>query len=97
MGEAEAGELVRARGTVVLKTTTEAPVTLDLAPVVVNEIRLVGSRCGRFEPALRLLEDDAPPVESMIDARLPLDRAPAALERAAEPGCLKVLIVVNPR
>jgi alcohol dehydrogenase len=47
--------MVEPRGTIILKSTVHGEVPLDTAPVIVNEITLVGSRCGRFEPALRLL------------------------------------------
>jgi len=83
------------RGTVVLKTTTEAPVSIDLAPLVVDEIRLVGSRCGRFAPALAALAEGKVAVEPMISARYPLSRAEDALEAAARRGALKVLIDVS--
>lgn len=82
------------RGTIVLKTTSERPLLLDTALVVVNELRLVGSRCGRFAPALQLLAEGAVPVAAMIDARYPLERAAEALDHAARPGVLKVLVDV---
>lgn len=85
-------ERVAARGTLVLKTTTEAPVELDLAPLVVDEITVVGSRCGRFEPALAALAAGTVQVEPMIHERYALADGVAALERAAQPGCLKVLL-----
>jgi len=72
-------------------------VSLDLAPLVVDELHLVGSRCGRFRPALEWLASDPPPVTSMIDARFPLEQAARALRRAGERGCLKVLVDVLPR
>jgi len=80
------------RGTVVLKTTSERPLQLDTSLVVVNELRLVGSRCGRFAPALQLLAEGAVPVEAMIDARYPLAHADEALTHAGQPGVLKVLV-----
>lgn len=88
-------QCVRPRGTLVLKTTSERAAPLDLAPVVVNEITIVGSRCGPFAPALESLARGAPPVEAMIDARFPLERADEALTKAAQPGILKVLIEVH--
>lgn len=88
---------VRPRGTVVLKTTTEKPVALDLAPVVVDELRLVGSRCGRFAPALDWLADGGPPVAAMVSDRYPLERAAQALARAGARDALKVLVDVTPR
>jgi threonine dehydrogenase-like Zn-dependent dehydrogenase len=79
------------RGTLVLKTTTERDPVLPLALVVVNELTLVGSRCGRFEPALEALAGGDVPVERFVEATFPLEEAPAAFERAAAPGTLKVL------
>jgi alcohol dehydrogenase len=65
---------------------------VDTAPVIVNEITLVGSRCGRFQPALDLLSRNLIPVEEMISEQLPLADGPRAFERAAQPGVLKVLL-----
>ena len=83
---------VRPRGTVVLKTTSEAGAPLDLAPVVIEELTLLGSRCGRFEPALELLREGAIPVERWIHGRYPLSRADEALAHAGRSGTLKILI-----
>lgn len=83
---------VKPRGTLVLKTTTERPSELDLARLVVDEIRLVGSRCGRFGPALERLARGEIVLEPWIHARFPLERGPEALQRAAERGVLKVLL-----
>lgn len=82
----------RPRGTLVLKSTVAEPVTADLAPLVIDEITLVGSRCGRFEPALAALADGSIDPRPLIEERFPLEQALAALERAAEPGTLKVLL-----
>ena len=84
--------MVRPRGTVILKSTVHGMVAVDTAPLIVNEITLVGSRCGRFEAALPLLEHPGIRVEEMIAARYPLWDAPAAFSRAAERGTLKVLL-----
>jgi alcohol dehydrogenase len=67
-------------------------VALDTAPVIVNEITLVGSRCGRFEPALRLLRQGKINVKDMISDRMRLADAPLAFARASEKGVLKVLL-----
>lgn len=83
---------VRPKGTVVLKTTSEARVPFDLAPVVIDELTLIGSRCGRFEPALELLRTGAVPVERLIHGRYPLSRADEALAHAGRKGILKILI-----
>ena len=83
---------VEPRGTVILKTTSERPAEFDLAPVVVAEQTLMGSRCGRLGPALELLASGRVPVGSLIAARYPLERATDALAHAARRGTLKVLI-----
>ena len=88
----EAVALCRPRGTVVLKTTSEAPAELDLAPVVVNELTVVGSRCGPFGPALAALANGEIAVESMVAGRYPLAEGATALSEAARPGVLKILI-----
>lgn len=87
-----AASMVRPRGTVILKSTLHGSVALDLAPIIVNEITLVGSRCGRFEAALPLLGDPRLRLLEMIADRYPLAEAPAAFARAAQPGALKVLL-----
>jgi alcohol dehydrogenase len=69
---------------------------VDTAPIIVNEITLVGSRCGRFEAALPLLESPLLRLEEMIADRFPLSQAPAAFARAAERGTLKVLLTPAP-
>ncbi len=80
------------RGTIILKSTVHGLVTIDTAPVIVNEVTLVGSRCGRFEPAIRLLASGKVDVTPMISAEFPLDRAPEAFKNAATKGVLKVLL-----
>ena len=91
-GLGQAVRMTRPRGTVVLKSTMHGLVGVDTAPVIVNEITLVGSRCGRFEPALDLLSRNLIPVEEMISEQLPLSDAPRAFELAAQKGVLKVLL-----
>lgn len=85
----------RPRGTLVLKSTLALHPRVDLAPLVIHEITLVGSRCGPFEPALRALADGRVEVDALISQRVPLARAEEALARAAAPGALKVLIEVG--
>jgi len=80
------------RGTVIMKSTVHGLVTIDTAPVIVNEITLVGSRCGRFEPAIRLLTSGKVNVADLISDEFTLDRAPEAFARAATKGVLKVLL-----
>jgi len=80
------------RGTLVLKSTLAEAPEINLAPVVINEISVIGSRCGPFEPALRALETHSVDVRSLIAARRPLREAVDALQLAAAPGTLKVLL-----
>jgi threonine dehydrogenase-like Zn-dependent dehydrogenase len=92
-GFAEVLALVRPRGTIVLKSTYAGVPQADLTRIAVNEIRVVGSRCGPFEAALRLLNRRLVEVEPLIEGRYPLSEAAAAFEHAARPGALKVLLV----
>jgi threonine dehydrogenase-like Zn-dependent dehydrogenase len=92
-GLAESLRMIRPEGTLVLKSTFEGAAEVDLTPLVVNEIRVVGSRCGPFAPALRLLEQGAVDVLSLVEAEYALDDAMKALEHAERPGVLKVQLV----
>ncbi len=83
---------VRPRGTLVLKSTFHGEVALNLSPLVVDEVTLVGSRCGPFAPALRLLERRAVDPAILIAERHPLAAALQAYESARQPGRLKVLL-----
>jgi alcohol dehydrogenase len=96
-GFAAARALVRPRGTLVLKSTFHGDVALNLSMLVVDEVTIVGSRCGPFLPALRLLTQRLVDVEALIHETLPLEAGPAAFERAAAPGVLKVLLKVEDR
>ncbi len=91
-GMPRALSLVRPRGTIVWKSTHHAPARFDAAPLVVNEVTVIGSRCGRFEPALDLLRRRRIDVASLLSAEYPLSRAVAALAEAARPGVRKVLL-----
>lgn len=82
----------RPRGTLVLKSTVAERSSLHLAPIVIHEISVVGSRCGSFPPALRALEARSVDTASLVSATYPLSRADEALRRAAEPGARKVLV-----
>lgn len=83
---------VRPRGTVVLKTTAAEKTAVDLAPVVVDEVQIVGSRCGPFEPALRALSKKQILVGQLITGIYSFSRAAEAFAKAREKGSLKVLI-----
>jgi threonine dehydrogenase-like Zn-dependent dehydrogenase len=91
-GLKQAVQMVRPRGTVILKSTQHGLVGVDTAPVIVNEITMVGSRCGRFEPALDLLGRGLINVQDMISDRKKLSDAPQAFEQAARKGTMKVLL-----
>ena len=80
------------RGTIIMKSTVHGLVTIDTAPVIVNEVTLVGSRCGRFEPAIRLLATHKLEVAQIISDEFPLDHAPESFAQAATKGVLKVLL-----
>jgi threonine dehydrogenase-like Zn-dependent dehydrogenase len=85
-------DLLRPRGTLVLKSTFQGATDLNAARIVVDEISVVGSRCGRFAPALELLKANAVDVESLISEERALADGLRAIERASEPGVLKVLL-----
>ena len=87
--------LVRPLGTVVLKTTVAGEQTLALAPIVIDEVAVVGSRCGPFEPALRALAEGRVDVRPLVSEVRPLDDAVAALDAAARPGVLKVQLTMT--
>ncbi len=91
-GLAQALRLCRPRGVVVLKSTVAAGGELNLAPAVINEITLVGSRCGRFKDGLEMITKRDLPLNRLIDARYPLDEAEAAFEHAGRRGVLKILL-----
>jgi len=80
------------RGTVVMKSTVHGLVKVDTAPAIVNEVTLIGSRCGRFEPAIKLLSRGKVRVESLISEEFPLSEARKAFARGATKGILKVLL-----
>jgi alcohol dehydrogenase len=91
-GLAEALTRVQPRGTVVLKTTVAAPHHLDLSAIVINEITLLGSRCGRFAPALESLAQGRVDPRFLIERTFPLEQAMEAFDLAQRPGAGKVLL-----
>ena len=85
-------DILRPRGTLVLKSTFHGETGVNAARIVVDEINVLGSRCGRFRPALELLEKGAVDVESLISEEHSLEDGVRAIERAAESGVIKVLL-----
>jgi threonine dehydrogenase-like Zn-dependent dehydrogenase len=86
--------LVNPRGTIVLKSTHHRLTELQMSTVVVNEITIVGSRCGRFRPALDLLASGSVDVAALVTARFSLDEGMSAFEKAAESSSIKILLNV---
>jgi threonine dehydrogenase-like Zn-dependent dehydrogenase len=91
-GFALALRLLRPRGVLVLKSTFKGATKVDAARIVVDEISVMGSRCGRFAPALDLLRTGAVDVESLISEEYPLSDGVRAMRRATERGVIKVLL-----
>ena len=89
--------MVRPRGTVALKSTYAGPGQLDLAPAVIHEVNIVGSRCGPFAEAINCLARRQIEVRSMISRALTIERGVEAFEAAADPNNVKVLLKINPR
>jgi threonine dehydrogenase-like Zn-dependent dehydrogenase len=91
-GFSQALSLVRPRGTIILKTTVADTVSLDLSPVVVDELRVVGSRCGNISRAVEMLATRVVDPRPLVADRYSLHDGVPALRRAQTPGVLKVLI-----
>jgi threonine dehydrogenase-like Zn-dependent dehydrogenase len=89
-----ARQAVRPRGTLVMKSTYQGEMSVNFSSIVVDEINIVGSRCGPFEPALRLMESRQVDPTVLISDEFKLDEALKAFERAAQPGVLKVLVEI---
>ena len=90
-GFEDAVRFVKARGTIVLKSTVAKEVTINLAPLVIDEITVVGSRCGPFEPALKALADGLIDVTPLVSGVFPLTEAKQAFAAAKRRNTLKVL------
>lgn len=88
----EALQMVCPKGTVVLKSTFRGRSAMDVSKVVVDEIRLIGSRCGPFPKAIDLLRSKQIGVQELIDGEFPLEHALEAFELAQKPGTLKLLL-----
>ncbi len=87
-----ARKAIRPRGTLVMKSTYKGDVTVNFSSIVVDEIQIIGSRCGPFEPALRLMEKREVDPTMLIAGEYSLKDALQAFEKAAQPGVLKVLV-----
>jgi threonine dehydrogenase-like Zn-dependent dehydrogenase len=88
-------QMVRPRGAIVLKSTAAAGKALNLAPLVIDEIQVLGSRCGPFREALRALAEKSVDVTSLIFRRMKLEQAVEAFALAGRPGVLKVLLTME--
>jgi len=88
--------LTRASGTMVMKSTFAGNTSANLTKVVVDEITLIGSRCGPFSLSLKLLESKRVSVQGLITHRFSLDQAPEAVAKAAAPDSFKVAIRIAP-
>ncbi len=91
-GFSDTMKLIRPRGTVILKSTIASQNKLDLTPAVVNEVTVIGSRCGIFRPAINALESGSVSVEELVDSIYPLEKFQQAFEHAKKPGALKILL-----
>ena len=91
-GFSDTMKLVKPRGIVILKSTIASKENLDLTPTVVNEITLVGSRCGLFKPAIDALATGMIFVDDMVDSTFPLEQFQDAISYAKQPNTLKVFL-----
>lgn len=88
-------QMVRPRGTIVLKSTAASGKPLNLAPLVIDEVTVIGSRCGPFREAIRALSEKQIDVVSLISRRMKLEQGIAAMEMAGRAGVLKVILTVE--
>jgi threonine dehydrogenase-like Zn-dependent dehydrogenase len=88
-------QMVRPRGTIVLKSTVAAGKPLNLAPLVIDEVNVIGSRCGPFREAIRALAEKRVDVVSLIHRRMRLDQGVEAIELAGRAGVLKVILTME--
>jgi alcohol dehydrogenase len=88
-------QMVRPRGTLVLKSTVAASKAMNLAPLVIDEITVIGSRCGPFREAIRALAEKEIDVASLIHRRMKLEQGVEAFDLANRPGVLKVLLAMD--
>lgn len=94
-GFATAMQAVCPRGTIVLKSTYHGNLEIDTAPIVIDEVTIVGSRCGPFDSAIRTLQNNLVQVEDLIDMTYPFSQALEAFEHAGKHDSLKILLDFN--
>ena len=87
-------QIIKPRGTLILKSTHHLPTTLDLSSVVVNEIKIIGSRCGKMNQAISALESGQLQVTPLITNRYSLDQGLEAFQEASQPESMKILIQI---
>jgi threonine dehydrogenase-like Zn-dependent dehydrogenase len=92
MGIAQALRYVKSKGKIIAKSTFHGEAKIDLSAIVVNEVQLIGSRCGSFTTALQFLNKESVCLEAMVDADFPLEEARRAFERAKNPEVIKALL-----
>ena len=85
-------ELVRPRGTIILKSTYHGDLTFNMSKLVIDEVSLIGSRCGPFSPAIRLLDQGLINVTPLIQSRYSIEDGLSAFEYASQKGILKVIL-----
>ena len=85
-------KILKPRGILIIKSTTQEDIQINLAPVVINEIQIIGSRCGRFEPAIELLKNRSINVMPLITATFLLDDWKNAFVYAQESESMKILL-----
>jgi alcohol dehydrogenase len=97
-GIVQAMALCRSRGTIVLKSTVAIQGDVNLAPIVINEQTILGSRCGKFEDGLAMMQNFPDmPLEKMITGRCPLEKVEEAFVCAQQKDALKILLDIAPR
>jgi len=87
-----ASEMIRPRGRIILKSTYKGKVEVNFSKIVVDEVTLIGSRCGPFKPALAMLADNGVITSELIEAIYSLEEGIRAFRHAGEPSVLKVLV-----
>jgi len=91
-GFTDSMKLIKPKGTVILKSTLASKTNLDLTSMVINEVSVIGSRCGPFRPAINALASGRISVDNLIDSTYSLEKFQDAFEQAKKPDILKVLL-----